>query len=64
MKGFPQVGCLRNFITAENIIVGDYTYYDVLDGPEWFESNVLPHAPGGDPGALMTGYSRGRGGDK
>lgn len=33
MKGFPQVGYLKNFITAENIIVGDYTYYDDPQGP-------------------------------
>jgi len=46
MKGFPQVGFLKNFITRENIIVGDYTYYDDLDGPENFENkNVLYHYP-------------------
>lgn len=43
MKGFPQVGFLKNFITRENIIVGDYTYYDDPVGPERFESNVLYH---------------------
>lgn len=43
MKGFPQVGFLKNFTTRENIIVGDYTYYDDPAGPEWFESNVLYH---------------------
>ncbi len=45
MAGFPQVGYLKNFITSENIIVGDYTYYDDPDGPERFESNVLYHFP-------------------
>lgn len=45
MKGFPQVGYLKNFIKSENIIVGDYTYYDDPDGPENFESNVLYHFP-------------------
>ncbi|MCH1923566.1 Vat family streptogramin A O-acetyltransferase [Shewanella sp. C32] len=45
MQGFPQVGYLKNFITSENIIVGDYTYYDDPDGPERFESNVLYHFP-------------------
>lgn len=45
MKGFPQVGYLKNFITRENIIVGDYTYYDDPDGPERFEDNVLYHFP-------------------
>lgn len=43
MKGFPQVGFLKNFISRENIIVGDYTYYDDPEGPERFESNVLYH---------------------
>ncbi|MCP4606048.1 MAG: Vat family streptogramin A O-acetyltransferase [Proteobacteria bacterium] len=45
MKGFPQVGYLKNFITRENIIVGDYTYYDDPEGPDRFENNVLYHFP-------------------
>ncbi|WP_413698932.1 Vat family streptogramin A O-acetyltransferase [Psychromonas sp. KJ10-10] len=45
MQGFPQVGYLKNFIKNENIIVGDYTYYDDPDGPENFEKNVLYHFP-------------------
>ncbi len=45
MKGFPQVGYLKNFITKENIIVGDYTYYDDTKGVENFEDNVLYHFP-------------------
>ncbi|WP_408022105.1 Vat family streptogramin A O-acetyltransferase [Spartinivicinus ruber] len=45
MKGFPQVGYLKNYITSEQIIVGDYTYYDDPDGPERFEQNVLYHFP-------------------
>ncbi len=45
MKGFPQVGYLKNYITSENIIVGDYTYYDDPEGPHRFESNVLYHFP-------------------
>lgn len=46
MKGFPQVGFLKNFITNPHIIVGDYTYYDDLKGPEDFEKkNVLYHYP-------------------
>jgi len=45
MKGFPQVGYLKNFITSKNIIVGDYTYYDDPEGPERFENNVLYHFP-------------------
>lgn len=45
MKGFPQVGYLKNYIHSDNIIVGDYTYYDDPEGPERFESNVLYHFP-------------------
>ena len=45
MKGFPQVGYLKNYISSENIVVGDYTYYDDPEGPERFESNVLYHFP-------------------
>ncbi|MDX1351461.1 MAG: Vat family streptogramin A O-acetyltransferase [Thiomicrorhabdus sp.] len=45
MKGFPQVGYLKNFISSKNIIVGDYTYYDDPQGPERFEKNVLYHFP-------------------
>ncbi|HEY9052783.1 MAG TPA: Vat family streptogramin A O-acetyltransferase [Gammaproteobacteria bacterium] len=45
MKGFPQVGYLKNFITRENIVVGDYTYYDDPEGVERFENNVLYHFP-------------------
>ena len=45
MRGFPQVGFLKNFISSPNILVGDYTYYDDPEGPEQFESNVLYHFP-------------------
>ncbi|WP_415406002.1 Vat family streptogramin A O-acetyltransferase [Sulfurovum sp. CS9] len=45
MKNFPQVGYLKNFISNENIIVGDYTYYDDPDGVENFEKNILYHFP-------------------
>ena len=45
MKGFPQVGYLKNFISNENIIVGDYTYYDDPEGPARFQNNVLYHFP-------------------
>jgi virginiamycin A acetyltransferase len=45
MQGFPQVGYLKNFVTRENIEVGDYTYYDDPEGPERFEQNVLYHFP-------------------
>jgi virginiamycin A acetyltransferase len=45
MQGFSQVGFLKNFISSENIVVGDYTYYDDPEGPERFEQNVLYHFP-------------------
>lgn len=46
MKGFPQVGFIKNFITKPNIIVGDYSYYDDPNGPENFENqNILYHYP-------------------
>lgn len=45
MKGFSQIGFLKNFISSPNILVGDYTYYDDPDGPDKFESNVLYHFP-------------------
>lgn len=45
MKGFPQVGFIKNFITQENIEVGEYSYYDDPEGPENFEKNVLYHFP-------------------
>jgi virginiamycin A acetyltransferase len=45
MKGFPQVGYLKNFVTQENVIVGDYTYYDDPEGPERFGKNILYHYP-------------------
>jgi virginiamycin A acetyltransferase len=45
MKGFPQVGFLKNHLSLPNIEVGDYTYYDDPDGPENFENNVLYHFP-------------------
>jgi len=43
LKGFPQVGFLKNFIHSKNILVGDYTYYDDPRGPGRFEENVLYH---------------------
>ena len=45
IRGVPQVGFLKNYINNDNIIVGDYTYYDDPDGPERFEQNVLYHFP-------------------
>ncbi len=46
MVGYPQVGFLKSLVKNENIIVGDYTYYDDPEGPELFESKcVLYHFP-------------------
>ncbi|OGF46137.1 MAG: chloramphenicol acetyltransferase [Candidatus Firestonebacteria bacterium RIFOXYC2_FULL_39_67] len=45
MKGFPQVGFIKNIISNPNIIVGDYSYYDDPGGPEKFEKNVMYHYP-------------------
>lgn len=45
MEHALRVGFLKNFITSENIIVGDYTYYDDSKGAENFEKNVLYHYP-------------------
>ncbi len=45
IPNFPQVGFLKNYITRENILVGDYTYYDDPNGPENFQNNVLYHFP-------------------
>ncbi|QDV55724.1 CatB-related O-acetyltransferase [Rosistilla oblonga] len=48
LAGFPQVGYLKPILAAaevENIIVGDYTYYDDPAGPERFIDNVLYHFP-------------------
>lgn len=41
VKNASRVGFLKNFINSENIIVGDYTYYDDPNGSENFENNVL-----------------------
>jgi len=34
---------IKNVITRPNIIVGDYTYYDDIDGSERFEEHVTHH---------------------
>lgn len=42
----PRVGFLRPLVTAENIQVGDFTYYDDPDGPDLFQTKcVLHHYP-------------------
>nr|WP_252722660.1 CatB-related O-acetyltransferase [Treponema sp. Marseille-Q4132] len=45
MKGFDQVCFIKNIITNQNIIVGDYSYYDDPVNSENFENNVLYHYP-------------------
>ncbi|MBD2328712.1 CatB-related O-acetyltransferase [Alkalinema sp. FACHB-956] len=37
----PRVCFIKNCLTAPNIIVGDYSYYDDPSDPEGFERNVL-----------------------
>lgn len=34
---------IKNVVTRPNIIVGDYTYYDDIDGAEKFEEHVTHH---------------------
>ena len=41
-----RVGFLKPLVTAENIEIGDYTYYDDPDGPDLFQQKcVLHHYP-------------------
>ena len=42
----PRVGYLKSLVTAENIEIGDFTYYDDPDGPDQFQNKcVLHHYP-------------------
>jgi virginiamycin A acetyltransferase len=42
----PRVGFLKPLVEADNIEIGDYTYYDDPEGPERFvEKCVLHHYP-------------------
>ncbi|NGN43147.1 CatB-related O-acetyltransferase [Mesorhizobium sp. CGMCC 1.15528] len=42
----PRVGYLKALVDAENIEIGDFTYYDDPDGPDRFvEKCVLHHYP-------------------
>lgn len=42
----PRVGFLKPLVTAENIEVGEFTYYDDPDGPDKFQEKcVLHHYP-------------------
>lgn len=42
-KNIKQIVYIKNVITRPNIIVGDYTYYDDIDGAEKFEERVTHH---------------------
>ena len=42
LENIKRCGFLKHFITRENIIVGDYTYYDDPKGPENFEKENVP----------------------
>jgi virginiamycin A acetyltransferase len=39
-ENIKQICFIKNVIKNPNIIVGDYTYYDDIDGPENFEDHV------------------------
>ncbi len=43
LQGYDKLCFLKNVITNPNIIVGDYTYYDDINGIESFEKNVKYH---------------------
>ena len=42
-ESIKQVVYIKNVITRPNIIVGDYTYYDDVEGAEKFEEHVTHH---------------------
>lgn len=39
----PRVGFLKPLVTASNIEIGDYTYYDDPEGPDLFQSKCVLH---------------------
>ena len=39
-ENIKQVVYIKNVITRPNIVIGDYTYYDDVDGAEKFEERV------------------------
>jgi virginiamycin A acetyltransferase len=39
----PRVGFLKSLVTAPNIEIGDYTYYDDPEGPDLFQSKCVLH---------------------
>lgn len=42
-ENIKQIVYIKNVITRPNIIVGDYTYYDDVNGAEKFEEHVTHH---------------------
>ena len=42
-ENIKQVCYIKNVITRPNIEVGDYTYYDDINGPEHFQDHVTHH---------------------
>ena len=42
-ENLKQIVYIKNVITRPNIIVGDYTYYDDVNGAEKFEEHVTHH---------------------
>ncbi|HTY14031.1 MAG TPA: Vat family streptogramin A O-acetyltransferase [Candidatus Omnitrophota bacterium] len=45
VERIKQMGFVKNFIDAPNVVIGDYTYYDDPEGPENFAKNILYHYP-------------------
>ena len=44
-EAIKSVVFIKNVITRPNILVGDYTYYDDVNGAERFEDHVTHHYP-------------------
>lgn len=42
-EAIKSICYIKNVVTRPNIIVGDYTYYDDINGPEKFEEHVTHH---------------------
>ena len=42
-KNIPSLCFIKNVITRKNILVGEYTYYDDVDGADKFEEHVTHH---------------------
>lgn len=44
-EAIKSVVFIKNVVTNPNIIIGDYTYYDDINGAERFEEHVTHHYP-------------------